>query len=71
MSTRVTAENNYRVVLEEATRGWRVVIQDPEGNAVSKRTCRDETEARTFASSVRQHIYWLSEPRFRDYYQLP
>ena len=71
MSTGTTSDNRYRVVLEEGTRGWRVTIQDPEGNAVSKRTCRDETEARTYASAVRQHLYWLSEPRFRNYYQLP
>jgi hypothetical protein len=34
------------------------------------RACRDETEARTFASTVRQHIAWLSEPRFREIYRL-
>jgi hypothetical protein len=71
VSAEAASENSYRVVLEEATKGWRVVIHDPDGNPVSKRTCRDETEARTYASSVRQHIYWLSEPRFRSYYQLP
>jgi hypothetical protein len=65
------ADNRYLVKLEEVARGWRVVIVDPEGEAVSKRVCRDETEARTYASAVRQHIYWLSEPRFRSYYQLP
>ena len=30
----------------------------------------DETEARTFASTVRQHIAWLSEARFREIYRL-
>jgi hypothetical protein len=65
------ADNRYRVKLEEVSRGWRVVILDPDGEAVSKRVCRDETEARTFASAVRQHVYWLSESRFRSYYQLP
>jgi hypothetical protein len=63
--------NRYRVKLEEIARGWRVLIVGPEGEGVSKRMCRDETEARTYASAVRQHIYWLSEPRFRSYYQLP
>jgi hypothetical protein len=48
-----------------------VIIQDPDGNPVAKRSCSDETEARTYASAVRQHIYWLSEPRFRSYYRLP
>jgi len=71
VSTVSLTENRYRVVLEEGQRGWRVIIQDPDGHAVSNRTCRDETEARTYASSVRQHVYWLSEPRFRSYYQLP
>ncbi|MDP9295424.1 MAG: hypothetical protein M3O88_01845 [Actinomycetota bacterium] len=65
------ADNRYRVKLEEVSKGWRVVILDPEGEAVSRRVCRDETEARTYASAVRQHVYWLSESRFRSYYQLP
>jgi hypothetical protein len=65
------ADNRYSVVLDEGTRGWRVIIRDPDGNSVAKRSCSDETEARTYASSVRQHIYWLSEPRFRGYYRLP
>jgi hypothetical protein len=71
MSVATAADNRYSVALEEGTRGWRVIIRDPDGNAVAKRTCSDETEARTFASSVRQHIYWLSELRFRGYYRLP
>jgi uncharacterized protein YbdZ (MbtH family) len=65
------ADNRYRVKPEEVSKGWRVVILDPGGQAVSKRACRDETEARTYASAVRQHVYWLSESRFRSYYQLP
>ena len=71
MSAVTAADNRYSVVLEEAVRGWRVTIQDPDGNPVAKRSCSDETEARTYASAVRQHIYWLSEPRFRSYYRLP
>jgi hypothetical protein len=50
--------------------GWSVAIFDPEGREVAVRACRDETEARTFASTVRQHIAWLSEARFREIYRL-
>ena len=71
MSTVTEADNRYSVMLEEGARGWRVIIRDPDGDPVSKRSCSDETEARTYASAVRQHIYWLSEPRFRSYYGLP
>jgi hypothetical protein len=47
-----------------------VVILDPEGREVSTRPCAHETEARVFASTVRQHAYWLSEQAFREYYRL-
>jgi hypothetical protein len=50
--------------------GWSVAILHPEGREVAVRACRDETEARTFASTVRQHIAWLSEARFRKIYRL-
>jgi hypothetical protein len=49
---------------------WSVAILDPEGREIALRACRDETEARTFASTVRQHIAWLSEARFREIYRL-
>ena len=45
-------------------------IVDTDGRDVSTRACRDEAEARTFASTVRQHIEWLSEGKFREYYAL-
>jgi hypothetical protein len=38
---------------------------------VSSRSCSGEIEARTYASTVRQHAEWLSEPKFREYYRLP
>jgi hypothetical protein len=57
-------------VIRREDDGWRVAIVDPEGREVSSRACRDDLEARTYASSVRQHVEWLSEPRFREYYQL-
>jgi hypothetical protein len=47
-----------------------VAILDPGGRELALRACRDETEARTFASTVRQHIAWLSEARFRQIYRL-
>ena len=49
---------------------WSVSILNPEGREVAVRACRDETEALTFASTVRQHIAWLSEARFREIYLL-
>lgn len=51
--------------------GWIVTILDPDGREVSERACRDETEAITFASTVRQHAGWLSEGRFREIYRIP
>jgi hypothetical protein len=46
------------------------VILDGVGNDLSSRACRDETEAWTYASTVRQHAYWLSDEKFREYYRL-
>jgi hypothetical protein len=53
---------------EEGT--WRVAILNPEGEVVAERACHDGTEARTYASTVRQHIYWLSPEKFREYYRI-
>jgi hypothetical protein len=61
--------NRYTVTVEESG-GWVVSILDPDGAVVSERACGDEEEARTYASTVQQHIYWLSEPKFRSYYKL-
>jgi len=46
------------------------VIVDGDGRDVSARACRDETEAWTYASTVRQHVYWLSDEKFREYYRI-
>lgn len=62
--------NRYRVRIDEASDGWRVAIQDPAGIVVMERACADGSEARTFASTVRQHIYWLSPSTFREYYRI-
>ena len=66
-----TAANGYTVSVRRGEDGWSVAIVDPGGADVSTRACRDESEALTYASTVRQHIYWLSEAKFREYYRLP
>ena len=66
-----STRGGFRVSVEESEGGWRVAVLDPAGAVASERACRDEVEARTFASTVRQHIHWLSERKFREYYRLP
>jgi hypothetical protein len=66
----MAGENGYDVKIEDAPSGWRVVIRDPQGKMVGERPCRDGAEARTYASTVRQHIYWLSADKFREYYRV-
>ena len=60
--------NRFSVDVRRDETGWSAVIVDPDGREVSVRPCRDETEAHTYASTVRQHAEWLSEERFREYY---
>jgi hypothetical protein len=62
--------NHHRVDVRQDEGGWVVVIVDPDGRDARTRACRDETEAWTYASTVRQHAYWLSDDRFREYYRL-
>ena len=62
--------NRYAVVTQRDGDGWRVAILDPAGSEASSRACRDEVEATTYASTVRQHLGWLSEQKFRVYYRL-
>jgi len=67
----VPDDNRYAVRVDNANGdGWRVVIVDPAGADAGDRACSDEAEARTYASTIRQHIYWLSEEKFRQYYRL-
>jgi hypothetical protein len=66
----MAGENGYDVRIEDAPSDWRVVIRDPDGQVVGERPCRDGAEARTYASTVRQHIYWLSADKFREYYRV-
>jgi hypothetical protein len=65
------ADTGYDVAVNREQDRWRVRISDPGGGTVAERTCSDAAEARTFASTVRQHLYWLSAPTFRAYYRLP
>lgn len=62
--------NRYAVRAEESSSGWRVLILDPDGGVASERACADRDEAGLYASTVEQHIGWLSEPQFRRYYRL-
>ena len=61
-------DDAYTVELRETPRGWRVVIVEVGGEVLSERACRDGAEARAYASTVRQHLSWLSPERFRSYY---
>jgi hypothetical protein len=63
-------ENGFAVEVRELPEGWRVEIVDPQGEVVAERACGDHLEARTYASTVRQHIYWLSPEKFREYYRV-
>ncbi|MEA2554942.1 MAG: hypothetical protein QOI60_273 [Actinomycetota bacterium] len=62
--------NAYAVELRDTPSGWRVAITDPHGAVAAERACRDGAEARTYASTVRQHLYWLSPEKFREYYRI-
>ena len=61
----------YEVRVEETGGRWTVHIVDAASAPVFQRACSDEAEARMFASTVRQHLRWLSPERFRRYYRLP
>ena len=60
----------FDVAIVETPEGWIVRIADATGAVLLERRCRDGSEARTFASTVRQHLYWLSADRFSQYYSL-
>lgn len=62
--------NPYSVHVQSGKRGWEVNIVGPSSDIAWTRYCADEAEARTFASTVQQHIYWLSATKFREYYKL-
>ncbi len=60
----------FAVEVERGQHGWEVRILDAQGVIASTRSCSSETEARTYASTVIQHLGWLSEEKFRSYYRL-
>jgi hypothetical protein len=64
------APNGYLVDMHEGEPGWEVRIVDPAGAVVWTRSCTEEAEARTLASTIQQHVYWLSADKFREYYKL-
>jgi hypothetical protein len=64
----MVTEEGYAVEVREDPTGWRVAIVGREGEVLSERACRDGAEARTYASTVCQHLYWLTLERFRSYY---
>ena len=65
-----SGENGFAVEVRGGEGTWRVAILDPNGDVVSERACGDGAEARTYASTVRQHIFWLSAEKFREYYRI-
>jgi hypothetical protein len=65
-----SVENGFGVEVRGDEGTWRVAILSPEGDVVAERACQDGAEARTYASTVRQHIYWLSPEKFREYYRI-
>lgn len=65
-----SVENGFGVEVRGDEGTWRVAILSPEGDVVAERACHDGAEARTYASTVRQHIYWLSSEKFREYYRI-
>ncbi len=62
--------NHYSVRVNQGESGWDVQILRPGGAVAFTRSCSNEPEARTFASTVEQHIYWLSPAKFEEYYRL-
>ena len=62
--------NGFTARVSVGQHGWEVQIIGPAGAVAWTRACSDEAEARIFASTVQQHIYWLSPGKFREYYRL-
>ncbi len=64
------ASSEFDVSVLDDDQGWRVQIVSKAGRVLSSRACSDGTQARTYASTVRQHLYWLSAQKFAEYYSL-
>ena len=65
-----SSENGFGVEVRGGEGTWRVAILGPDGDVVAERACHDGAEARTYASTVRQHIFGLSPEKFREYYRI-
>ena len=65
-----SVESGFDVEVRGGEGTWKVAILSPQGEVVLERACSDGAEARTYASTVRQHIYWLSPEKFREYYRI-
>lgn len=69
-----SAGERFHVRVARGPDGWEVQVIEaaaPDLDAVVyRRACSGEAEARTFASTVNQHLHWLSVPKFREYYRL-
>lgn len=61
---------SWTVTSEPTDPGPVVRILDPDGAERLRRVCRTQEEGEVFASTVRQHLAWLSEERFKEYYRL-
>jgi len=66
----IDALSEYSVRVTRDAGGWQVRIVDARGAVAWTRYCAGEAEARTFASTVQQHVYWLSPAKFKQYYRL-
>jgi hypothetical protein len=64
------ASQVYRLDVAESDGAWTVHILDDAGRSVFDRACAGEAEARLFASTVGQHLRWLSPEKFRQYYRI-
>lgn len=61
---------DWEVRVEAAGDAWRAMLVDDAGMVLLERAFETEERARLFASTVEQHMGWLSEDRFRQYYRL-
>jgi hypothetical protein len=64
------AKHVYTVRVDRGEGGWEVHIVDEHGSTLTVRRSPNEGDAMTFASTVRQHLHWLSRGKFRQYYRL-
>lgn len=60
----------WEVRVEAAGDVWRALLVNDAGMVLLERPFETEERARLFASTVEQHMGWLSEARFRQYYRL-